>query len=334
MARAAILVAMRPLYYGISQSRHKANRMEPAALNKQAIACAKHYMGKTAWPTVALTLGVVVTFVATLGLFTGAALPAWAAYLSVAVLTYMAYTPLHEAAHGNIHGQYDSRKWINDLCGYLVAPIIAIPYASHRLEHFAHHRYTNQPEKDPDFMVSGMQRGLVAVVTTGLRFLWIQNTFFLKHGWHNASATERFIYGMELTVSLGWRMAFIALVNQPGTIAVVLLGYYTGALFTAYWFAYRPHHPYKTSERYRNTNSLIMPSWMKPVEWFWLGQNLHSIHHLFPRVPFYRYHALHRDIRFILQEQGTPVIGLFSRQPVASDASGKEASRFIKPPHE
>ena len=96
--------------------------MDPATLNKQAIACAKHYMGKTAWPTIALTLAVVVAFVATLLLFANGTLGPWPAYFLVAALTYMSYTPLHEAAHGNIHGQDDQRKWINDLCGYLVAP--------------------------------------------------------------------------------------------------------------------------------------------------------------------------------------------------------------------
>ena len=59
-----------------------------------------------------------------------------------------------------------------------------------------------------------------------------------------------------------------------------------------------------------------MPRWMKPFEWFWLGQNLHSIHHLFPRVPFYRYHALHREIEPIMRAHGTPIVGIFSRRPV------------------
>ncbi len=298
--------------------------MDSATLNKQAIACAKHYMGKTAWPTILLTLAVVAAFVATLSLFASGSLPAWGAYLLVAALTYMSYTPLHEAAHGNIHGQNDSHKWINDLCGYLVAPIIAIPYASHRIEHFTHHRYTNQPDKDPDFIISGMQKGPLGLLAAGLRFQWVQNTFFVQHSWGSASLKEKLIYCAELVVSLGWRIAFLVMVDQPGTVAVILLGYYTGGLFTAYWFAYRPHQPYKVSERYRNTNSLIMPRWMKPLEWFWLGQNLHSIHHLFPRVPFYRYHALHRDIEPILQDQGTPIIGIFTRLPVSPSNTAEQ----------
>lgn len=298
--------------------------MDKRVLNKQAIASAQHYMGKTAWPTIAFTVVVVSAFIGCMALFASGSLSPWSAFLACSVLTYMSYTPLHEAAHGNIHGRNDNLKWLNDLCGYLVAPIIAIPYASHRIEHFTHHRYTNQPDKDPDFVVSGMRKGPIAVIITGLRFLWVQNSFFAKQGWASASVKERAIYVMELALSVGWRVAYLSLVEQPGIVYVVILGYFTGGLFTAYWFAYRPHHPYDNTERYRNTNSLIMPAWMKPVEWFWLGQNLHSIHHLFPRVPFYRYHALHRDIEPILRSHDTPIVGIFSRAPVGAPVAGRD----------
>lgn len=289
------------------------------ALNRQAIASAKRYMGDVAWPTVALVAVVLAGFAGNLALFAAGLLPAWAATLLMGAFTYMAYTPLHEAVHGNIHGGKDHMRWLNDLCGYLVAPLIAVPYASHRLEHFTHHRFTNQPDRDPDYMIKGIAGGPVSAVITVLRFLWIQNAFFAVRHWHTASTRDRLIYTAELTVSLGWRAVVLALVSQPGTAVVIVVGYLLGGFFTAYWFAYRPHLPYQEPARYRNTNSLIMPRWMKPLEWFWLGQNLHSIHHLFPRVPFYRYHALHRDIEPILRAHGTPIIGAFSRQPIGRD---------------
>ncbi|QFS86679.1 MULTISPECIES: fatty acid desaturase family protein [unclassified Marinobacter] len=284
-------------------------------LNKQAITAAKQHMGEVAWPTVALTFATVVSFVLTLALFMAGALPVWAATLLIGALTYFSYTPLHEAVHNNIHGEHDQLTWLNHLCGYLVAPLIAVPYQSHRLEHFTHHRYTNQPDKDPDFLISGMGKGPFSALLTVLRFLWVQNTFFARQHWGSASRREKVIYCTELFVSIGWRILFLSLVSQSGAMAVVLVGYLIGGAFTAYWFAYRPHLPYKEPKRYRNTNSLIMPAYMKPVEWFWLGQNLHSIHHLFPRVPFYRYHALHREIEPVLRAHGTPIIGIFNRHP-------------------
>ena len=286
------------------------------ALNREAITAAKRYMGEVCWLTVALVAFVLVAFVANLVLFVAGVMSPWLAMLILAALTYMSYTPLHEAAHGNIHGKYDNLRWLNDLCGYLVAPLIAVPYASHRLEHFTHHRYTNQPDKDPDYIISGMGKGPFGAFNTVLKFLWVQNTFFVSKHWQSASREERIIYCGELSVSLGWRIVFLSLVDVPGAAWVVLLGYIMGGWFTAYWFAYRPHIPYQDPVRYRNTNSLLMPTWMKPLEWFWLGQNLHSIHHLFPRVPFYRYHALHRDIEPILRAQGTPIVGIFSREPI------------------
>jgi len=291
-----------------------------AKLNKEAIAVAKQYMGNVAWPTVVMVVVVLIGFSTNLALFAFGVLPAWAALLILGALTYMSYTPLHEAAHGNIHGKKDELEWLNKLCGFLVAPLIAVPYASHRLEHFTHHRYTNHPDKDPDYVVSGFGKGPLSALVTVFKFLWVQNTFFVKHGWSTASIKERVTFCTEVLVSIGWRVAFVLLVDQPGDVTVLLVGYLLGGLFTAYWFAYRPHIPYQEQQRYRTTNSLIMPTWMKPFEWFWLGQNLHSVHHLFPRVPFYRYHAVYNEIEPILREYGTPIVGIFSRQPVEESA--------------
>jgi beta-carotene hydroxylase len=285
-------------------------------LNKQALGAAIQHMGKVAWPTVVLTLLVTSLFALCIWAFAVGLISVWLATPFIGVLTYMSYTTLHEAVHGNIHGGKANLRWLNDLCGYLVAPIIGVPFASHKHEHFTHHRFTNIEGKDPDFLISGMRSGLVSVVLTTAKFFWTQNSFFAKNNWRSARLSERVIYSAELFLSLTWRLLVILLIEQPGIAIVVLLGYFMGGFFTAYWFAYRPHFPYDNTKRYQNTSSLIMPKWMRPLEWFWLGQNLHSIHHLFPRVPFYSYHALHREIEPILRAHGTPIIGIWSRAPV------------------
>ena len=290
------------------------------ALNKEAIATAKEFTNEFAWPTVLVVVFVLAAGVANFALFAMGTMPLWAATLIYAVLTYLAYTPLHEAAHGNIHGGNERLKWINNLCGYLVAPLIMIPFSTHTVEHFTHHRYTNQPDKDPDHVVSNMQHGVLSFIVTGFRFLWMQNTFLFRSYWATAARREKVTYFAEVTLAIGWRAVFLVLVPTWPALALLVVGYLIGAFFLVYWFAYRPHLPYQEAARYRNTNSLIMPTQLKSLEWFLMGQNLHSVHHLFPRVPFYRYHALHRRIEHIMRAHGTPMIGLISRQPVPPSA--------------
>jgi len=289
---------------------------ELSDLNKQATAIAKQEMAKFAWPTVVFVAFIVMAYMLNLYLFVQGNLAIWQSTLLLGVLTYFAYTPLHEAVHNNINGKYKSAKWLNDLCGHLVAPLIAVSYISHRYEHLTHHAYTNDPEKDPDIIMQGMGKGPHAVLLVALHFLWIQNSYFAKHHWGKASLKERIIYIAEITISLGWRVAFLIWAGSLSAVIVVIAGFLLGGMFTAYWFAYRPHLPYNRQGRYIDTASMVMPIWMKPFEWFWLGQNLHTVHHLFPRVPFYLYHRVFKQIRHILDSHGTPIISIYSRKPV------------------
>ena len=291
-----------------------------AVLNRQAIAAAKQHMGQVAWGTVALTAVTLTGYVATMGLAITGGLPLWAGVALLGALTYLSYTPLHEAAHGNIHGDRAGLKWLNELCGYISAQMIMVPYGTHRVEHFTHHRYTNQPGMDPDHVVSGMGGGAWLFVKAVAHFVWNQWTFLFHGYWATAPLSEKLVYVVEVVTALGWRAALLVLLPWEQGVLLVPVAWFAGALFTAYWFAYRPHHPYDETARYRNTSSLLMPVWMKPFEWFWLGQNLHSIHHAFPRVPFYRYHSLFREIEPVLRAHGGPILGIFSRRPVVPAA--------------
>lgn len=39
----------------------------------------------------------------------------------------------------------------------------------------------------------------------------------------------------------------------------------------------------------------------------WGYQNYHSIHHLFPRIPFYRYRRLFEEIELVMVAKGAPI---------------------------
>lgn len=281
--------------------------------NKYAITVAKAHMGHVAWGTVVLSILVLMSYVAGFYLVAIDAIPVWLAFLVLVIVNYMAYTPVHEAVHNNIHGDSAGLKWLNDGCGYLCAQLLMIPYSAHKIEHFTHHRYTNQPDKDPDYIISGVMHGGLIAVAAIAKFLWTQITYPLHGHWKGMSLSEKLIYISELTIAVAWRVALFMLLPISTAIVLVLISYLIAVVFTSYWFAYRPHHPYTEVARYKNTSSLIMPRWLRPLEWFWLGQNLHSIHHAFPRVPFYRYHAVFKKIEPTLRAHDAPVIGVFNR---------------------
>ncbi len=72
------------------------------ALDQQAIASARQYMGAVAWPTIVLGLVLGASYFATVIMALTGDLSLWLAVPMVAVLTYLNYTILHESVHGSI----------------------------------------------------------------------------------------------------------------------------------------------------------------------------------------------------------------------------------------
>ena len=98
-------------------------------LDQAALVAAKTYMGDFAWPTVVFAIVVMVSYLATLVLTVAGLLPLALAIPLAAVLTYLSYTVLHEAAHGSISGSHTRLRWVNEALGYMAAWIMMLPPA-------------------------------------------------------------------------------------------------------------------------------------------------------------------------------------------------------------
>ena len=72
-------------------------------------------------------------------------------------------------------------------------------------------------------------------------------------------------------------------------------------------FDYWPHRPHTQRGRFKDTAN-ILPSWLDP---FFLCQNLHAVHHLFPHLPWYRYREVHGVIDAGLKREGVPQWGFW-----------------------
>ena len=270
-------------------------------LDKNALAISKQYSGKIAITTIILALLVVLIYPTVLFLFANKFLPPLMTIFFLMGLTFASYIPMHEAVHGNIGGNNSKLKWLDKLIGYTMAPIIAIPFTSHQKEHFTHHKTTNKDD-DPDVHIKNLFRSPKDFYKSTIQVIKTQNTFVMNN-----------YTKAEILLSIGWRISFIVYAGLI-TMPVILLGWFSGAFLTIYLLSYLPHKPYKNSERWKDTNIQLFP-----VQWFEnfiFKQNLHAIHHLFPRVHFYNYRKVFEKIEPSMRIKKTPIVRIFDHKPI------------------
>ncbi|MEM6819160.1 MAG: fatty acid desaturase [Pseudomonadota bacterium] len=285
-------------------------------LDRQANVSARKYMGRVAWPTVALGLVLAITYLGAIALTLAGALALWIAVPVVAVLTYHSYTILHDAVHGAIGGSNKSYRWLNRAMGYLAAWITMIPFTAHRHEHVAHHRYANDPARDPDYHMGGMTDSWLAPLRISLQSWFSQFTYYAKDVWRDASPRQNAILCIEVAAALLPRLAVILSGFWVQGLALFVLAWMIGAMILIYLFAYLVHRPHDQIGRYVDTATILPPAsepLRSAVNWFWLFQNYHTIHHLFPRVPFYQYAKLYDEIEHVLEAKGAPVYKVGAR---------------------
>ncbi len=272
---------------------------------------AKPYQGEFALFTAVLGLAVILGYLAVPALAFAGRLPLAAAAVLMIILAYLAYTVLHEAAHGSISGSHRSLRWLNDWLGYAAAWVLMIPLTAHRFEHLTHHRNTNDPAEDPDMVVSDMARSPFHALRAALRVFAGQFRFYLRERWNTAPAGQNLRFCLEVCAAIGLRLPILAQGYWLEGFVLFAVGGIGGVILLMYLFAYLVHRPHQAVGPYANTSTIILPDWCHtPVTWLWLFQNYHSIHHLFPRVPFYHYRRLFEQIEPIMVARGGPVYTL------------------------
>ncbi len=275
---------------------------------------ASKYAGDFAWPTIVLFVALLAAYVSVIALGVSNALPLWACMFINGVLAYCFYTVHHEANHGNVSGRYSKLRWIDQLLGNVAAIPLHLNFVSYAPSHLLHHAHTNQPDRDPDYFMAGPGRIIVPrwVASTVLK-----NVLALPIVGPRVPAVlpEKLAAGAHLFVTRrkGLRyytqacLAVLALSFVLGVGVDVLFLWWLpaqiGALILQVWFVWLPHHDFSETSRYRNTR---IRGWIGSNIML-LGQDHHLIHHLYPRVPFYRYRALYREIRPSLVQQGARI---------------------------
>jgi len=263
----------------------------------------RDHMGHLAWPTLALTAAVWSTVLVSTSLALAGQLPLALAGAVNGLCVYLAFTPMHEAAHGNVGGT-KARAWLDRWVGWSCSLLFLAPFPAFKAVHLRHHSTVNQPGKDPDHWVRGSHPLGVAArcLTMVPHYYWM----FLGPMAKNTRANRR---DRAVSVAALVALGVGVLLGTLGGFGVELLVLWlvpawlaSGAL--AFAFDWLPHHPHGDTDRWTNARVLDLPL----LPWLLLGQSHHLVHHLWPRVPFYRYTRVFREQRDELQAHGSPVV--------------------------
>lgn len=278
------------------------NNITNKRLDKEAARISKEFSGEIALPTIVMSISVIIFFSFVLFLYANQYLSPLLAIFLIGILTFASYTPLHESVHGNISGKNGKLKWLDKTVGYLMAPIMSIPFTSHQKEHFMHHRYTNDEKKDPDVHIENLFKSPKYFVIATITVIKTQNTFVMNN-----------YTRAEIALSIGWRLLFVFFTGLM-SIPVLSLGWFLGAFLNIYLLSYKPHKPYKETDRYKDTKISLFP--LQLLEIFIFYQNLHAVHHLFPTIQFYRYRQFFDRTKTILKVNGTPFYSILNDRPL------------------
>ncbi|MHA1524977.1 MAG: fatty acid desaturase [Alphaproteobacteria bacterium] len=208
------------------------------------------------------------------------------------------FTALHEA----IHRTAFATRWLNDWVAFAAGFAVVLPPHYFRAFHFAHHRYTQIKDHDPELV--GKQVGTwpgYLVHLSGVRY-WAANLAVLaRHAWgrvdhpfvkprqHRRLIVEaRVFVGLYLAVALGSIM-----LGRPEAliywVVPVLLGQ---PALRAYLLAEHTLCPF-VADMAQNSRTTLTLAPLRFLAW---NMPFHTEHHLYPSVPFHALPGLHRRI--------------------------------------
>ena len=221
----------------------------------------------------------------------------WAMPLMVAQGYVVAF--LFMAVHETAHKTAFRSRGLNLAVGYLSAFIIGLPYEYYCRFHWDHHRYTQDPARDPELVVGVKPRSetQLAIAYSGLvqvaGRLWLTLghaiTGRVKVPWVPDSKRAVIVrearaylalYTLLLALSLGFSTAILLWV----WIVPLLLG----QLFLRPYLYAEHTGCEQTRSAFQNTRTTYTG---RLVKWFTWNMPYHVEHHAYPSIPF---HALPR----------------------------------------
>ena len=210
------------------------------------------------------------------------------------------YAPQHECSHYTAFKTRWLNVWVGRLCGF----INLYPNDYHRWNHFAHHRHTQDWEKDPELLVREVFRTpgqylfeLSGWPTTWGRFYttWRQALLGTAPDWFLSDTQRRQVLLVSRWQVAGYLTVLAsAIVFRSWWPIYYWIGPYLCMRWTYWLEGYGEHTGLSHAPNtLLNTRILKTNAFMRWLNW---NMNHHSVHHTYPNVPFFRLPQLYREV--------------------------------------
>lgn len=235
------------------------------------------------------------------------------AYVVFGWMTMAMFAITHETSHNTAF----SSRWMNEVVLWLASiPSFYTP-TGFRQFHFAHHRHTHDPHRDPEISVGGNPAPavtgslgmylsflsgiplllfkvmlLVAAAMGGPSVVWKRILFFVPERHQRRFSWEA--RGALLFHALFWGLGFVYLPTMVYLLGAVLFGHLMLALYLVTEHNGLPHD----ASIFGRTRTTRAKGWMRFVMW---NMPYHTEHHAYPAIPWHALPQAHTILKEHLQ---------------------------------
>ena len=257
------------------------------------------------WP---YTLVAILGFAGWLLLFPLAnsqIVPLWLGCLLSCVYIPVGYVIAHEAMHSNLGRPGTRHRFWNELTGQISTIPLILPFSMLKQMHLLHHRFVNDPDKDPDVIYAAPNLGMALVKS------WLSRqpgkggaaARWRRHIAELGTAEARRALAETMALHIATMALFFIMAWRGFAIELALLWWLPRHIGLSYMHTvlnWAVHHPHDRTGRYDNAPITRLPLGYVLS----MGMDYHLVHHLYPHIPIHATRAAYNQIKPLLELRG------------------------------
>ncbi|MEL7027587.1 MAG: fatty acid desaturase [Pseudomonadota bacterium] len=242
----------------------------------------------------------------------------WALLPIQGVLIAFLFTLQHECTHGTPF----KTRWLNQAVGVAAGALLVQPFHWFKAFHMAHHRYTNDPERDPELQGDAKPETLAQMIwhlsTIGywaskLRVLVSLSIGQVEHNFGGGATKARIIREARFLLAFYAGVAVFSIAVSPILLWAWLVPLALGfPVLRLYLLAEHDRCP-PVANMFENSRTTLTNRLVRALAW---NMPYHAEHHAFPAVPFHQLPQLHNGAKAHIQTV-TPGYLAFTKDKLA-----------------